>query len=65
MYGWNASLPDYSFYWCRYTTGEFEGRFVYSNDPPLERVLPEIPASNGGAVSFISICDAVDRLATG
>jgi hypothetical protein len=33
--------------------------------PPLERAVPENPASNGGAVSSISICRAAVQRATG
>lgn len=46
-------------------TGEFEGRFLYSKARHWSEFSQRSPASNGGAVSFISICDAVVRRARG
>jgi len=46
-------------------SGEFEGRFLYSKARHWSEFSQRSPASNGGALSFISICDAVVRQARG
>ena len=46
-------------------TGEFEGRFLHSKARHWSEFSQRSLASNGGAVSFISICDAVVRRTRG